>query len=137
MLWQEYAAEVARFRRTPWTWTWDDTRARLPHGAAFLAEAGDEVIGFAIASRSRADIGHVDDLYVRPAHRRRGVATTMLHHLARVLGERGVTSVALDVDADNSAARALYERAGFVQYADRFATKVDMLNRRLGRARRA
>jgi ribosomal protein S18 acetylase RimI-like enzyme len=131
-LWQEYSAEVAGFRRTPWTWTWDDARARLPQGAGFLAESGDELIGFAIASRSRPDIGHLEDLYVRPAHRRRGVAMTMLHNLVRVFAERGVTFVALDVDADNWVARRLYERAGFVRYADRFAAEVDVLNRRRG-----
>lgn len=130
-LWTEYADEIARYRTAPWPWSWDDVAPRLRHGAAFLAERGDEAIGFALASRSRADIGHVEDLYVRPGHRRRGVATALLGHVAQAFGERGVVHVALDVDVGNEAARALYAGLGFESYAARLHADVRELESRL------
>jgi ribosomal protein S18 acetylase RimI-like enzyme len=132
-LWQEYAREIAGFRRSPWAWTWEDVRPRLRQAAVFLAETGEGVIGFAIASRSRPDIGHVDDLYVRPAHRRRGVAAELLRYLAHAFRERGVEHVALDIDVGNEPARRLYEKLGFTRYADRFAADVGALAETLAR----
>jgi ribosomal protein S18 acetylase RimI-like enzyme len=134
-LWKEYASEIGRYRTAPWPWSWEDVAPRLRHGAAFLAESGGEAIGFAIASRSRADIGHVEDLYVRPAYRRRGVATALLRRLAEAFGERGVVHVALDVDAGNEAARALYAELGFELYAARLYADVGQLEERLAPGR--
>lgn len=128
-LWNEYAAEITAYRATPWTWSWEDVGPRLEQGAAFLAELEGEPIGFLIASRSRADIGHIDDVYVRPAHRRQGVATALLRQLAAAFRERGVEHVALDVDIANEAARTLYDRLGFRAYATRLAAPVGSLDR--------
>jgi len=130
-LWAQYAEEIGRYRTAPWRWTWEDLAPRLRMAAAFLAETGGEPIGFAIASRSRPDIGHIEDLWVHPLRRRRGVATALVHHVAQALSERGVAHVALDVDADNDGARALYETLGFVHYADRLAADVARLEERL------
>jgi ribosomal protein S18 acetylase RimI-like enzyme len=132
-LWEEYAREIAAVRQTPWNWDWEDVEPRLGHAAVFLAEVGGAPAGFAIASRSRPDIGHVDDLFVRPAHRRRGVAAAILRELARAFRERGVEHVALDVDAGNETARTLYESFGFTRYADRFFAEVGALEDALAR----
>jgi aminoglycoside 3-N-acetyltransferase I len=134
-LWTEYANEIGRYRTAPWPWSWEDVAPRLHHGAAFLAESGGEAIGFAIASRSRNDIGHVEDLYVCAAYRRRGVATALLRHLAEVFAERGVMHVSLDVDAGNEAARALYVGLGFELYAARLYADVVRLEERLAPGR--
>lgn len=131
-LWDEYAREIDTLRQTPWNWGWEDVEPRLAHAAVFVAEVGGTPAGFAIASRSRPDIGHVDDLYVRPAHRRRGVAAAILRELARAFHERGVEHVSLDVDTANEPARTLYENLGFVRYADRFSVKVSALEDALG-----
>jgi ribosomal-protein-alanine N-acetyltransferase len=136
-LWEEYAQEIATVRRTPWKWDWDDVEPRLGHAAVFLAEIGGAPAGFAIASRSRPDIGHVDDLYVRPAYRRRGVAEAILGELVRAFHERGVEHVALDVDAGNDPARALYESFGFTRYADRLFVEVGALEDALARRLRS
>ena len=128
-LWQEYAGEVAAYRSTGWMWTWDDVRPRLEQGAAFLAVVDGDAAGFLIASRSRPDIGHVEDVYVRPSYRRQGVATALVHHLAAAFRERGVEHIALDVDVGNDAARTLYERLGFRAYATRLAADVASLGR--------
>ena len=132
-LWEESAREIAAHRQTPWKWGWEDVEPRLGHAAVFLAEAGGTPAGFAIASRSRPDIGHLDDLYVRPAYRRHGVAVAILRELARAFHERGVEHVSLDVDAGNQPARTLYENLGFVRYADRLYVGVSALEGTLAR----
>jgi ribosomal protein S18 acetylase RimI-like enzyme len=134
-LWDEYAAEIRPLRAAPWPWSWADVAPLLAAGgAAFLAENEGEAVAFLIASRSRHDIGHVDDLYVRRAHRGKGVAKALLRHVAVAFRERGVTFIALDVDRANEAARSLYEGLGFVPYAERFALGVGELERRLSRS---
>jgi ribosomal protein S18 acetylase RimI-like enzyme len=136
-LWEEYARAIEALRQTRWKWGWEDVEPRLAQAAVFLAEVGAAPAGFAIASRSRPDIGHVDDLYVRPAYRRRGVAVSILRELARAFRERGVEHISLDVDAANEAARTLYENLGFVRYADRFAVDVGTLEEELARRLRS
>jgi ribosomal protein S18 acetylase RimI-like enzyme len=55
-------------------------------------------------------------MWVDPAARRRGVATTMLAALARAAGRAGAASLHLQTDTDNTAALALYERHGFERH---------------------
>ena len=54
---------------------------------------------------------------VADAYRRRGVATTLLHHVITVAGRtgpsQGVHEVRLTVAADNVVSQRMYERAGF------------------------
>jgi ribosomal protein S18 acetylase RimI-like enzyme len=134
-LWEEYAAEIRPLRAAPWPWSWGDVAPLLAAGAAaFLAESDGEAVAFLIASRSRPDIGHVDDLYVRPAHRGQGLAKALLRHVAAAFRERGVAFVALDVDRANEAARALYDGLGFIPYAERFALGAAELEQRLSRS---
>jgi len=130
-LWEECAQELAVWRRVPWTWTWQDVAPRLQNAGIFLAEAGGRPVGFVIGSRSRADIGHVEELYVRPSYRGSGVATRLLHALMSAFRERGVLHVALDVDTGNAAAEQLYSGLGFTPYAERLSADVGRLERSL------
>ena len=57
---------------------------------------------------------YVDALATDPAHRRRGVARALLAEADRLAAKAGLAGVALDTGIENRAARALYERAGFV-----------------------
>jgi ribosomal protein S18 acetylase RimI-like enzyme len=57
---------------------------------------------------------YVDALATDPAHRRKGVARALLVEADRLAAEAGLAGVALDTGIENRAARALYERAGFV-----------------------
>lgn len=50
---------------------------------------------------------------VSPAHRRRGLATHLLAGALDWAAERGAQATYLQVDSDNTAALALYEKAGF------------------------
>jgi GNAT superfamily N-acetyltransferase len=55
----------------------------------------------------------VDELYLRPAHRGRGLGAQALEHAAGLCAELGVGALHLEVDHVNPRARALYERSGF------------------------
>lgn len=53
---------------------------------------------------------------VEPAHRRRGLATAVMAALAQRAVEEGASFAYLQVEADNDAARALYDRMGFTTH---------------------
>ncbi len=55
----------------------------------------------------------VDDLFVRPAHRRRGLGRAALDTLVAECRRRGVQALHLEVARDNQSAKALYEGFGF------------------------
>jgi ribosomal protein S18 acetylase RimI-like enzyme len=55
----------------------------------------------------------LEDLYVRPEARRRGVASALMEACLERARERGCRRVELDTNESNDAALALYERFGF------------------------
>jgi len=60
---------------------------------------------------------YVDSLATAEGQRRRGVARVLLDDAERQARRHGLQSLALDTWADNTAARALYLRAGFEEVA--------------------
>ena len=79
----------------------------------YLARGADgEVVGFCSFWRVVDEL-HINNLAVRPAVRRRGVASALLRHiLAQGVG-MGAIRATLEVRRSNEAARILYERFGF------------------------
>jgi mycothiol synthase len=78
----------------------------------FLAEAGDEVVGHAVAFAFE-DEGYVALLGVVPAWRGRGIGRTLLRRSFAELAARGKRRARLEVDAENPhGAVALYEGVG-------------------------
>jgi ribosomal protein S18 acetylase RimI-like enzyme len=57
--------------------------------------------------------GFVDELFIRPPVRGRGIASEVLIALPRTLAEAGIRALHLEVDKDNEAAQRLYARARF------------------------
>jgi GNAT superfamily N-acetyltransferase len=55
----------------------------------------------------------VDELYLREAHRGKGIGSLALAHAAGLCAQLGVGALHLEVDHVNPRARALYERTGF------------------------
>jgi ribosomal protein S18 acetylase RimI-like enzyme len=53
---------------------------------------------------------------VAPERRRQGLATAVMGALARRAADEGATAAYLQVEADNGAARALYDRLGFTDH---------------------
>jgi mycothiol synthase len=67
---------------------------------------------FWIDQRNR--LGHPEPVGTRPDFRRRGLARSVLSHAMERMRAAGMDSVSLTYDADNLAARRLYESLGFV-----------------------
>src|SRR4051812_47143102 len=97
-------------------------------GRAWVIRSGDEPAGYVVLTLGYSiEFGgrtaFVDELYVAPAHRRRGIGRLALRfaaHQAAVLGGRGLF---LEVSPANSGARRLYEAAGFVERKYRLMTQ--------------
>ncbi|WP_204114079.1 GNAT family N-acetyltransferase [Shimia biformata] len=116
----------------------DDRRAGLmpllegiPHGAVYLigpqrAPVGYVVVTFGWSIEFGGMDSFIDELFIRPAVRRRGMAGDVLIALPNALAEAGVKAIHLEVDSDNESARRLYSRAGF-ELRDRYA----LMTRRL------
>src|SRR6058998_444319 len=55
----------------------------------------------------------LEELYVEPAARGRGLGTRLLHAALRIAAETGAVAIDLEVDADHQRAARLYAREGF------------------------
>lgn len=106
--------------------------------AAFLAEriaalieageievllCGEPAVGFGILRFNQALYddafdSHIDELYVVPERRGRGLGRALLDALLDAARARGATHVDLGTATDDTAARALYESAGFTNLED-------------------
>ncbi len=98
-IWQEVEAPAARYRS--------------PDSLLLVARQSDEPVGIAglhVSGRS----AEVVRMYVRPPHRRRGVAVALLDGLREEAWRRGVRRLYLGTDPVGMApAVRLYERYGF------------------------
>jgi ribosomal protein S18 acetylase RimI-like enzyme len=89
-----------------------------PLGRAWLIEEAGQVIGYAVLGLGfgieygGAD-AFVDDLYLVPPARGRGIGRTVLRLLELEARSLGLAALSLVVDPDNRRARRLYDRAGF------------------------
>jgi [ribosomal protein S18]-alanine N-acetyltransferase len=72
-----------------------------------------------VLARLAADRAEILTLAVAPPARRRGIGTALLRGAAAEAAARGGTRLFLEVSARNTAARALYEGAGFRQVGRR------------------
>lgn len=91
-----------------------------PYGAVYIigpvrAPIGYLAVTFGWSLEFGGMDGFVDELWLRPAVRGRGIALEVLTGLPRALAEAGVRALHLEVDRDNASARRLYARAGFVE----------------------
>jgi ribosomal protein S18 acetylase RimI-like enzyme len=92
---------------------WSDVAAdsEFDHDLCFIAEsAAHQIVGFALVWNS----AFIKDLVVHPAWQDHGIGTALLAEAFAALADRGFARVALKVQVDNSGARRLYERMGFV-----------------------
>jgi len=96
-------------------------------GAAWIIEAegipvGHVVLSVRFAMEYGGLIGYIDDLFVRPSHRRRGAARAGLDALFAECRGRGCCSVHVEVGIENDAANALYKLYGLAPGEDRRQT---------------
>lgn len=89
-----------------------------PHGVVYMigparAPIGYIAVSFGWAIEFGGMDGFVDELYVRPGVRGRGVASEVLIALPRALAGVGLKALHLEVSTENTRAQKLYLRAGF------------------------
>ena len=103
---------------------WADPR----YGRAWLARVDGEAIGYGILGfgfslEYDGVDAFVDELYLRPAWRGRGIGTAILNVMESACREAGVTALHLEVDHVNADGQRLYRRHGFVDHDRHLMTK--------------
>jgi GNAT superfamily N-acetyltransferase len=92
----------------------DDTR-----GALILARTtspvGVAVIAYTWTLEHGGLVAWLDELYVVPSARSRGVGTALLHHAIEVAKSAGALAIELEVETSHARAERLYAREGFTR----------------------
>ena len=95
-----------------------------PYGVAYLLGPARAPIGYVIVTFGwSVEFGgldaFIDEIYIRPAIRGRGVGSDVLIALPKALADAGIRAFHLEVDREDAAAQRLYSRTGFAA-RDRF-----------------
>jgi GNAT superfamily N-acetyltransferase len=101
-----------------------ETQCRSHDGCVLVAERDGDVAGFAcVVAETRGDspddpgpFAWLHDIFVRPSHRRGGVATALLARAEAFAPSHGARRLRLGVLDRNDAARTFYRRQGFRDY---------------------
>ena len=100
-------------------WSTQDFRDCVTSDALFLvADAGGEIGGYVIALDA-VDEGEILNLAVAPSGRRNGLGRALVEAMLRLMEEREVRQVYLEVRESNAPARALYAAEGFKEVGRR------------------
>jgi ribosomal protein S18 acetylase RimI-like enzyme len=107
--------------------TCEDRLLRLlswPAAQCFLARqagvwAGFASINWGFSTSKGQPIMRIQDLYILPAYRRRGIAKALLQHMANLGRQHGANRLQLETDTQNKAAQALYSASGFERFPDK------------------
>ncbi|MFI7895031.1 GNAT family N-acetyltransferase [Streptomyces sp. CACIS-1.16CA] len=106
----------ATFETTAPAWEAFDA-AKLPEHRFAAVEGNGKVLGWVAASRvsDRCSYAGVVDhsVYVHPAARGRGIASTLLRALIESTERAGIWTVQSGIFPENAASLAVHERAGF------------------------
>jgi len=86
---------------------------RLEYSDYVVCEDGGHILSYAGLHRI-LDEGHITNIAVHPAVRRRGAGSAALCELLRMAEEHGVSSFTLEVRDSDTAAVRFYEKHGFV-----------------------
>jgi GNAT superfamily N-acetyltransferase len=98
---------------------WLDENLSTGRLRAFVAEDDGQLVGFAItmelpASLRLSHFWQIRDLFVLPAHRRLGVAHTLLASVREAAIASGAVRLVVQTEKDNDPALRLYTDSGYV-----------------------
>jgi ribosomal protein S18 acetylase RimI-like enzyme len=88
------------------------SRLKCPPVQYVMAYEDGQAVGYCSGWEGVEGVGQVEDLFVHPAYRHRGIATALLHHSVRAARARGAGPVVIVVDPRN-AAKDLYAALGW------------------------
>lgn len=113
------ALEETAFPLDPWSMNLvgEGVSDRLPTVSYVVAELDGEVVGYAVVSV--VDVAELQRIVVLPRLRRCGVARSLLAAVRERAATGGADRMLLEVREDNVAARAFYDREGFVELGRR------------------
>lgn len=125
-LWEEFEHEIPDpvGEQPVWRDVAEQARAAVAERCVLLAAVDGEPIGFAWFTPPQRGVARLEYLYVRPAHRRGGIARRLVDAAAVELRPRGATHLVLEVVATNDAARATWEALGFELIEYRLAAPI-------------
>jgi ribosomal-protein-alanine N-acetyltransferase len=103
--------------RPAWTVARIGWHIRDAESVVLTARAQAGPLGFAIM-RFGDESAHLNLLAIEPAHRRRGLARTLLTWLEQSALTAGTFTVSLELRAGNAAALAFYGALGYAQYGE-------------------
>ena len=87
----------------------------------WVAEDGEETVGFLIAGRASKDVGHIVTIDVLAGWRRRGVGRELMDAVEAWAAEQGLRMLYLETAEDNLAAQRFYRRRNYA--------KIDVIER--------
>jgi ribosomal protein S18 acetylase RimI-like enzyme len=98
-------------------------------GALFVVEASDRVAAYLVLTFGYSlEFGgrdaFVDELYVAPAARKKGLGTSALDVAEQACRAAGVRALHLEVERTNLEAKSLYDRRGFYEHSRHLMTKL-------------
>jgi ribosomal protein S18 acetylase RimI-like enzyme len=93
-------------------------------GQIYVIDVDDTVVGYAVLTwgyslERGGKHGLLDEMYVAPAQRGKGLARHLLAEVEAACRERGVRAVILEVERSNETAQHVYRRHGFTTH-DRY-----------------
>jgi ribosomal protein S18 acetylase RimI-like enzyme len=101
------------------SYTREELARFIAHGKSttWVAEAGDEIVGFLIANRHPSQrLGHIITIDVVKAWRRRGVGKALMDAAEEWARQQGLQAIALETAEDNLAAQRFYAGRGYKKY---------------------
>lgn len=107
----------------------DPLDRRQGNGAELADIVGFVMFGPETGSYEQSiDRGIMENVYVRPEYRNRGVGTALLEAAEATLYEQGVDAIALEVMADNEAARRFYAERGYKPHRLELEASIEALS---------
>lgn len=88
------------------------------------AVVGYAVVAFSFSLEYEGRTAFLDELFVEPSARARGLGSAVVGHVAELCRSAGVNALNLETEDSNTGATRLYERLGFRSYGRHLMTKL-------------
>ena len=103
--------------------------AEPSHGSIFLIDVNGETVGYIVLAvvysfEFGGKNAFVDEFYLEPEHRGKGLGRAVMERIGKVAAERGITALHLEVEHHNARALALYHSFGFQDHHRVLMTKM-------------
>jgi len=89
------------------------TAIKPPEGIIYILEIAGEPAGMGRLIKLKEGIGEVNQVYIRPEHRRKGYSTLLMRQIEDKAKEFGFSALRLDTAKFNLPAQNLYRKLGY------------------------